>query len=151
MSKVPWPSSSNVHLSSPLLLPFLDLSIYHLHISTHTSVPACFSPHSTWYTCQVNTMRSSPDGLYLHVPVCKPSVNKSNVHFHNCRSYDGPLFSTSRNSFCPNSIMFQTKAKNTSFSWRISTWPDLTILACLFAWPVEIWTNYRARIYRLVP
>jgi len=57
----------------------------------HTGVPAYFSPHLTRYTCQVNTRCSSPDNLYLHVPVYKPSVNKSKVHFHNCLSYDGTL------------------------------------------------------------
>ena len=57
----------------------------------HTGVPAYFSPNLTRYTCQVNTRRSSPDNLYLHVPVYKPTVNKSKVHFQNCLSYDGPL------------------------------------------------------------
>jgi len=65
-------------------------SIYYLHISTH-SCPAYFSSHLTRYTSQVNTRRSSPDNLYLRVPVYKPTVNKSKLHFHNCLSYDGPL------------------------------------------------------------
>ena len=56
----------------------------------HTGTPAYFSPHLTRYTCAVNTRRSSPDNLYLHVPGYRATINKSKVHFQNCFSYDGP-------------------------------------------------------------
>ncbi|KAK2160805.1 hypothetical protein LSH36_127g18067 [Paralvinella palmiformis] len=73
------------------------------------------------------------DNLYLHVPVYKPSVNKSKVHFHNCLSYDGAFvveFSSSQSLFSPDSIMFRTKAKDISFSGCIATLTFFTRSVC---------------------
>lgn len=55
----------------------------------NTGTPAYFSPHLTRYSCAVNTRRSSPDNLYLHVPG-NISISKSKVQFQNSFSYDGP-------------------------------------------------------------
>ena len=92
------------------------------NISTHWC-PAYFSPHLTRYTCQVNTRRSSLNNLYLHVPVYKPSVNKPKVllQLSQLRWSFIVEFPITRSSFFPNSIMFQKKAKDTSFSGCIST------------------------------
>jgi hypothetical protein len=56
----------------------------------HTGIPTYFNSHLARYTCAVNTRRGSPEHLYLHVPLYKPTINKSKVHFQNSLSYDGP-------------------------------------------------------------
>ena len=56
----------------------------------HTGVPAYFGPHLNRYTCTVNTRRSIPEQIYLHVPLYKTSIYKSKVHFQNRLSFDGP-------------------------------------------------------------
>ena len=53
--------------------------------------PAYFSSHLSRYTCAVNTRRSNPDKVYLNVPIYKPSVHKSKVHFHNSLCVDGSV------------------------------------------------------------
>ena len=68
---------------------FKTLSIIYKFL--HTGIPTYFSPHLVRYTCAVNTRRSSPDNLFLKVPVYKTTINKSKVQFQNCLSYDGPL------------------------------------------------------------
>ena len=61
-----------------------------IYKSLHTGLPAYFNDHLTRYTCKVNTRRGNPDKLFLHVPLYKPSINKSKVQFQNSLSYDGP-------------------------------------------------------------
>ena len=118
-------SSKFTHIS-PVLISLHWLSVRHricfktasiIYKFLHIGVRAYFSPHFVCYTCQVDTRCSRPDNLYLHVPVYKPSLNKSKVHLQLSQlRWSFVEFSTSRSSFCPNSIMFQTKAKGASFS-----------------------------------
>ena len=69
-------------------IQFKTLTLIYKFLKNGT--PKYFEPHLIQYSCAVNTRRSSPDQMYLHIPAYKPSVIKSKVHFQFSFSHDGP-------------------------------------------------------------
>ena len=55
-----------------------------------TGQPKYFAPHLSWYKSTINTRRSNPRKLFLHVPPYCSTIHKSEVHFNNSFSYDAP-------------------------------------------------------------
>jgi len=104
VSKIPWPAESIVHLSSPILLLFLDL-----YIGSPADIEYVSKQHllfTIFYTLVSPILQSSFDTLHLPsqhkapqpwqpVPSC-PSVNKSKVHFQKLPQVPyGPLLCNS--------------------------------------------------------
>ena len=52
--------------------------------------PHYLTSHVNRYSRAVNTRRNNPDKVYLDVPIYKPSIIKSKVHFQHSFAYDGP-------------------------------------------------------------